>query len=169
MKPQKKKAKAKNARRHKPVDRSQQGAALSGSPNISLDSPAAAVVESQKLAAIMPPSPAAREAQKAPTMILTLTGLNRKNTYAFYAGTPGTVHISLSAFPNKTAPEMIEVADGVFAVKAVKVAKVKLTKEQRAALPKPTAAEQIAKMEQRLAAARAKLAAKAAAAAGAQL
>jgi hypothetical protein len=101
-------------------------------------------------------------AQKAQTMILTLKGLNRKNTTAMYAGTTGTVRISLTAFPDKTAPTTIEVADGVFAVKTPKAAKVKLSKAERAALPKPTEAEKVARMETRLAAAKAKLEAAAA-------
>lgn len=86
---------------------------------------------------------------------LTLKGLNKKGTQAIYSGTPGTVRIGLAAFPGKTAPESIEVADGVF---AIKTPKVKLSKEERAALPKPTEAEKIAKMEARLAKAKAKLA-----------
>jgi len=153
------KAKKAKKRKHKPVDRSQQGAALSGSPNISLDSSAAAIVESQQSAPIPAPNSDAQGAQKAPTMNLTLHGLNRKGTTAIYAGTTGTIRMSLRAFPNKTAPATIEVAEGVFAVKVPRQPKVKLTKEQRAALPKPTAAEKIAKMEARLTAARVKLAA----------
>ncbi len=92
-------------------------------------------------------------------MHLTLKGLNKKGTTALYAGALGAVRISIAAFVNKTAPAVIDVADGIFAVKTPKTPKVKLTKEERAALPKPTEAERIAKMEERLAKARAKLAA----------
>lgn len=140
------------ARKHKPIDRSQQGAALSGSPNIPLDSPSIPLVESPLT---VHPAPTAQKDKQ--TMKLTLKGLNRKQTTALYSGTPGTVRIGLAAFPNKTAPAEIEVAGGVFAVKAPKAAKVKLSKEERAALPKPTTAEKIAKMEARLVAAKKKL------------
>lgn len=156
------KIKHKKHRSPKPVDRSKQGAALSGHPNVPLDKTSEAVVRSDSSAPITVPTSDAPAAQKVrKTMQLTLKSLNRKGTTAIYAGTLGAVRIGLMAFPNKTAPETIEVADGVFAVKVPKAPRVKLTKEERAALPKPTAAEKIAAMEARLAAAKAKLAAEA--------
>lgn len=147
-------------RKFRQVDRSQQGAALSGHPNVlpqkAVDSQRSSVVEFTSPA----PMTAHPAAPLAPTKdkkmaSLTLKGLNKKGTQAIYSGTPGTVRIGLAAFPGKTAPESIEVADGVF---AIKTPKVKLSKEERAALPKPTEAEKIAKMEARLAKAKAKLA-----------
>jgi hypothetical protein len=169
------------------VDRSLQGAALSGHPNVpvgeesfaggtqksfgrtnnSLDSTkqVEVILSSQEA----PPkaqtsTDKAPEAQEQKKMVITLKGLNRKGTTAIYTGTLGTVRIGLAAFPGKTAPETIEVVGDIFAVRQPKAPKVKLTKEERAALPKPTEAERIAKMEERLNAAKAKLAAQAAAA-----
>lgn len=122
-----------------------------------VDSPSDGVVSSPTLAPITAPPAAPQAPKEKTTMQLTLKGLNAKRTTAIYSGTLGSIRIGLSAFPGKTAPETIEVGGEVFAVKAPKVAKAKLTKEERAALPKPTAAERVAKMEERLAKAKAKL------------
>lgn len=156
---------ASNKRNYPPVDRSQQGAALSGFPNAPhertkkvVDSTPHTVISSTPLAPIVVPPAAPQAPKKEKVMQLTLKGLNAKRTTAIYSGTLGSVRIGLAAFPGKSAPESIEVADGVFAVKTPKAPKVKLTKEERAALPKPTEAERIAKMEERLAKAKAKLA-----------
>ncbi len=99
-------------------------------------------------------------AQKQPqekTMTLTLKNLSKNGKRAIYSGALQSINFTLGLFPNKTAPASIEVADGVFAVS--KPAKVKLTKEERAALPKPTLAERIAKREAQLAKDKAQLAA----------
>ena len=61
-------------------------------------------------------------------MILTLKGFNIKNTQALYKGAARVIRIMLGTFPNKTAPETIEIPDGIFTP-----AKVKLTKEERKA------------------------------------
>jgi hypothetical protein len=158
---QKQKLGARPVRAYKPVDRSQQGAALSGAPQFQLDRKPDSMVECSSL---VPVTAAATDTQNAPPraleevkiMQLTLKGLNAKNTTAIYSGAPGSIRIGLSAFPDRTAPATIDVADGVFAVKPPKPPK--LTKEERAALPKPTQAELVARMEARLAKAKAKLA-----------
>lgn len=95
-------------------------------------------------------------------MTLTLKGLSKNGKRAIYGGAASSFQVPLGAFPNKTAPQTWEVADGVFAEPAVKVAKAKLTKEERAALPKPTLAEKIEQRRKALAALEAQLAADAA-------
>ena len=85
-------------------------------------------------------------------MVLTYKGLSKNGLAAFYGGPASTIRIQVAAFVNKEAPDTISVQDGVFAEK-----KVKLTKEQRAALPKPTLAEKIARREALLARDKAKL------------
>ena len=153
-----------SARKFTPVDRSQQGAALSGHPNVVdrtanvVDRTADLVIGSRSSAPITAPQLAPTALETKAKMQLTLKGLNAKKTTAIYSGTLGSVRIGISAFPGKTAPATIDVED-VFAVKAAKEAKAKLTKEERAALPKPTEAEKIAKMQERLDRAKAKLAA----------
>ena len=89
-------------------------------------------------------------------MELTLKGLNRKGTQALYAGAFATISIKLANFADKTAPQTLLIDDAVL-VKPVREAKVKLTKEQRAALPKPTLAERVARAEKRAAELKAKL------------
>jgi hypothetical protein len=97
-------------------------------------------------------------------MTLTLKGTNKKNTQAIYSGLKTSVRFALAAFEGKQAPQTIEV-QGPFAAPAAP--KVKLSKEERAALaaqrkeerknaPKPTLAERIAKREASLAALKAK-------------
>jgi hypothetical protein len=99
-------------------------------------------------------------------MILNRTGYNKKNTQAFYGGAARSIRIDVGAFPSKQAPETIEVADGVFEAKVVKVPRAKMTPEEKAAAkaakanaPKPTLAERVAAAEARTAALKAKLAA----------
>ena len=92
-------------------------------------------------------------------MTLTLKTLSKNGKQAYYSGAAQIARFPLGIFPGKTAPQTIEVADGVFAVAAVKVPKVKLTKEERAALPKPTFAELIERRRKSLAALEAKEAA----------
>ena len=84
-------------------------------------------------------------------MHLHLKGLTKNGNAALYTGATAVVRISVNAFPDKTAPHYIEVVDGYLAP-----AKVKLTKEEKKALPKPTLAERIAKEEARLARLKAK-------------
>lgn len=111
------------------------------------------------------PQPAANfnSVQKQETVMqLTLVGHSKNGRAAFYAGAAQRLRISVGAFPNKTAPTTIEVADGAFA--PARQPKAKLTKEERAALPKPTLAEKIAKREAALAALKAKAEKEAAAA-----
>lgn len=161
--------------------RATQGAALSGAPPPSaridevlgeeffveplkiVDTPTSFGVRSQEVEAIQP-DPIAAQQPEQKTMILTLKSLNKKGTRAIYAGAAVTIQVGLTAFPNKTAPQSIEVADGVFAVKVAKEAKSKLTPEERKTLraskPKPTLAELAARAQERAN----KLAAKAAAA-----
>lgn len=154
-------------RRYAPIDRSQQGAALSGYFDKPVDTRTDSLVRSTEPAAVpLPVIPAPMAQKAASSMTVTLKGLNKRKTVALYGGTPGVIRISLGAFPGKTAPEamLVTAPDGseVFAVKAAKTPKVKLTKEERAALPKLTEAEKIARMEDKLAKAKAKLEAKAA-------
>lgn len=127
--------------------------------------PPAAVVESSQ-SATEPNKPTAitpREQDR--TMTLTLKGYNKKGNAAIYSGLRATIRVALINFPDKQAPTSIELPDGVFAAPAVKQPKVKLTAEERAAAraakPKPTAAERVARMEARLAKERAKLEAEA--------
>ena len=90
-------------------------------------------------------------------MTLTYKGLSKNGRNAFYTGTFVPLRFPLSVFPDKQAPQTIEVADGAFA--PARQPKQRLTKEERAALPKPTLAERIAKREAQLAKDKAKLAA----------
>lgn len=100
-------------------------------------------------------APSAAQEQKH--MILTLKDLTKNGKSATYSGALFPIRFRLTVFPNRTAPATIEVADGAFAPAREK--KAKLTKEERAALPKPTLAEKIARREAALARDKAKLAA----------
>ena len=70
-------------------------------------------------------------------MTLTYKSSSKNGKTAYFSGAATTLRFPVSAFPDKTAPQSIEVADGIFAGP-----KVKLTKEQRAEQrknqPKPT-------------------------------
>ena len=90
-------------------------------------------------------------------MTLTYVKTSRNGKRAIYNGAANSLVFPLTAFPDKQAPASIEVVGDVFAVKAGP--KPKLTKEERAALPKPTLAEKIARREAALARDKAKLAA----------
>ena len=91
------------------------------------------------------------------SMILTLKGLSKNGKNAFYAGAANVLRIALASFPDKTAPEMFEVADGVFApAKAPRTPRAKMTeaekeaaKQARKNAPKPTLAERAAKAKER--------------------
>lgn len=93
-------------------------------------------------------------------MTLTLKGLSKNGKQAIYAGSAQNVRIPVGNFPDKTAPETIDVADGVFV--AAKQPKVKLTAEERKAArankPKPTLAEKLAAQEKKAAKLREQLA-----------
>jgi hypothetical protein len=93
------------------------------------------------------------EPAKEKKMTLQFKSLSRNGRNAFYTGAAVTIRIPVAAFPDKQHVESIEVADGVF-----RPAKRKLTKEERAALPKPTLAEKIARQEKALARNKEKLA-----------
>lgn len=87
-------------------------------------------------------------------MQLTLKGTNKKNTAAIYAGSVRAIRFPLAAFANGVAPTTLQIdGDALLAQKekAVREKKVKLTKEERAALPKPTLAERIAKRDAEIA------------------
>lgn len=96
--------------------------------------------------------------RKDMTMTLIFKGTNGKNTHAIFSGAKGAIRIPLTAFENGVAPTELLIDDAVQAA-PVKEKKVKLTKEERAALPKPTEAERIARAEAALAKRKAKLAA----------
>lgn len=93
-------------------------------------------------------------------MTLSLKGLDKRGRSAIYTGAAISIRVGLTAFPNKTAPSTIEVADGVFA--GPKAKRAAMTPEERkaarAAAPKLTLAEKIAKREAALERDRAKLA-----------
>ena len=100
------------------------------------------------------------------TVTLTLKGHSKNGKTAFYTGAATVIRISLGAFINKQAPTIIEVEPDFAPVKAPRV---KLTAEERAArnaaakaaraaAPKPTLAEKIARREALLARDKAKLA-----------
>lgn len=121
--------------------------------NFSLDTITRLGVESLQAEKAAPPIPAANERKKM--MDLTLKGTSRNGKRAIYGGAANTFHIPVSAFPNRTPPQTISVADGTFEPAKVKQPKVKMTPEERAAAraakPKPTLAERIAKREAQLA------------------
>lgn len=81
-------------------------------------------------------------------MTLTYKQSSKNGKVAYYSGAATTLRIGVSAFPNKTAPQTIEVPDGIFAGP-----KPKLTKEERKALrasqPKPTLAQRAEAAEAR--------------------
>jgi len=83
-------------------------------------------------------------------MTLTLKNLSKNGKTAFYTGASTVLRFALSVFPDKQAPESIEVPDGIFAESAVK-----MTPEERkaanAAKPKATFAEKAARLEKQLA------------------
>lgn len=103
------------------------------------------------------------EAAGRKKMTLTFKGLSKNGKNAFYTGAATVQRFALNSFVNKSAPASFDV-DDVFA--GPKAPKAKLTKEERAALPKPakkTLAEQIAAREANLEKLRAKAAAEASA------
>lgn len=103
--------------------------------------------------------PSADSQQQEHPMTLTLKTLSKNGKQAYYTGSAQVLRFPLGAFPNKTAPQTIEVSGDVFV--GPKEQKPKETKEERkarlAAQPRPTEAERIAKMEANLAKRKAKL------------
>lgn len=93
-------------------------------------------------------------------MTLSLKGLDKRGRNAIYTGSAVALRIPVGAFPEKTAPASIDVADGIFA--GPKAPKAQMTAEERkaarAAQPKLTLAEKVAKAEERAAKLREKLA-----------
>jgi hypothetical protein len=91
----------------------------------------------------------------------TLDAKDRSTIMVVYTlpGRPGSVRFSKTLFPDSKAPATIEFPAGLFA--GPKVPRAQETKEQRkarlAARPKPTAAEKMARLEQKLAKLRAKV------------
>lgn len=93
--------------------------------------------------------------QKDSTVNLTFKNLNKKGTQAIYTGGRTTQRFAVANFPDKVPPPTLDVSGILGPVE--KVAKVKLTKEERAALPKPTAAEALEQFNARAEKRRAKL------------
>ena len=88
--------------------------------------------------------------QQEKMMTLTLKTLSKNGKQAYYSGAAQIVRFVVANFVNKVAPATIEIPEGVFVTAAAKPApKAKLTKEERAALPKPTLAEKAAKARER--------------------
>lgn len=89
-----------------------------------------------------------------PNMVLTLKsiGTGKKFPQAVYTGLGAVVKIGLAAFPGKTPPQTLEIGGEVV---GPKTPKAKMTAEERkaarAAAPKLTLAEKIAKREAALA------------------
>ena len=91
-------------------------------------------------------------------MTLTYVKTSKNGKRAIYSGAALSLAFPLALFVDKTAPATITDLSA-FAEKVVKTPRAKLTKEERAALPKPTLAEKIARREALLARDKAKLAA----------
>ena len=81
--------------------------------------------------------------------ILKVQKENGQSTYKQDGG-QSILRFGKSVFVDGVAPASLEVT-GPFVVKAPKAPKVKLTKEERAALPKPTTAEKLAAAQARVA------------------
>jgi hypothetical protein len=92
---------------------------------------------------------------------LTLKGLDKRGRNAIYTGAAVSLRFPIGVFPEKTAPQTIEVGG----VAGPKEKKPRLTAEerkaQRANKPKPTLADKVAAAEERAAKLREKLAASA--------
>src|SRR5665213_1025658 len=94
-----------------------------------VDTPIADVVDSSQVESNTAIDAAATEAAGVTHMTLTLKALSKNGKRAIYTGAAQSINFNVGLFPGKTAPASIDVADGIFAVKAEKVAKVKLTKD----------------------------------------
>ena len=124
-----------------------------------VDSPEVPALDSLSNVAITPSdAPAEPPAGEQKTMTLTFKGLDKRGRSAIYTGAAISIRIGVSAFPDKKPAATIMVGDGALAGPKQKQERKKLTKEERAALPKPTLAERVARAEARTAALKAKLA-----------
>lgn len=101
-------------------------------------------------------SPITAPILEAGIMTLTLKGLTKNGKAALYTGAAAVIRLALAVFPDRQAPNSLDVPEGTFA--AAKTPKRLLTKEERKMLPKPTLAEKIARREALLARDKAKLA-----------
>ncbi len=94
-------------------------------------------------------------------MTLTFKSLDKRGRNAIYVGAAVSLRFPIGAFPGKEAPPSLDVSG--LAEKVTKTPRVKMTAEERkaarAAQPKLTLAEKVAKQEKRLSDAKAKLAA----------
>jgi len=90
-------------------------------------------------------------------MNLTLKNLSKNGKTAFYSGAAAVVPFRVASFVDRQAPQTIVVsgADGAEVLAPAKVAKPKLTAEERKALraakPKPTKAEKAAQLREKAA------------------
>jgi hypothetical protein len=115
------------------------------------------VVDSVSEVAAIQPTESAAEQQEH-HMTLTFVKNSRNGKRAIYSGAALSLAFPLALFVGKTAPATITDLSS-FVEKVAKTPKAKLSKEERAALPKPTLAEKIARREALLAKDKAKLAA----------
>ncbi len=113
------------------------------------------IVDTQNAASVKSAQQPIPAAQEIIMQTLTLKGTSKNGKNALYNGTSHVHRFPIASFVGGTAPHQIHVADGTFL--AGKVAKRKLSKEERAALPKPTLAEKIARREAALAKMKAQL------------
>lgn len=120
----------------------------------------------QALGATNEPAPEQADIKEKKIVNLVLKGLDKRGRNAIYTGAAVSIRIPVAAFPNKTAVASIEIADGSLA--GPKEKKAPMTAEERkaarAAQPKLTLAEKVARAEERAAKLREKLAAAAASA-----
>jgi hypothetical protein len=123
-----------------------------------VDSPQMNAAQGPPNAAPNPPNEEPPKAAGSRKMQLNLKGLDKRGRNAIYTGAAVSIRIPIGAFPDKQPPQTLEVGDG-FA--GPKEPKARMTPEERkaarAAQPKLTLAEKVAKAEQRTAALRAKL------------
>lgn len=80
-------------------------------------------------------------------MHIELKGLSKHGNTAVYTGLRTVVRLSLTNFPGGVAPTSIEIVGPVLGPREKKAPRAKLTRAERAALPKPTLAERIARRE----------------------
>lgn len=105
-------------------------------------------------------SPSTTQQKGQKTMQLTKAGTSKNGKAAFYDGAKQRLRIPLGVFAGGQAPDTIDVPEGLFEAKPTP--KYKMTAEERkaarAAAPKLTLAEKIAKREEALARLKAKAA-----------
>lgn len=146
-----------------------------GGPQKGVDStPAAGVISDNMKGATLAPTAAIQPAARKDTIVqLQLKGLSKNGKQAIYSGAKQSVRFAVASFVGGTAPQTIDLPDGVFEAapqpKAAmtpeeKAAAAAAKKAERAAKPKPTLAERVAAAEARLQKQKDKLAAEAAAA-----